>query len=465
VPTVNDALLIAYKLSILTFYLGVLIYALPIPWRGFKRWAPTLIIDGIFTASLSLIFYLLFDAANYIMQLLGGSWDFFRLWLMRLLTWVLTVKGLLFTFKTILSAYNLATPFSSYMAPFERSLDLVYLTGVWLLGMAKLITGYGTYLAALGLVLYAIPFRVARSAGAWLLAFVLVFSVGLPVMPSFISTMASLPEPPGIEGIQDLGFALARVKVVDYRGEPLPYGMAYLWNNEYGTVARYQIWDGLLQHDNSGPLITVPSRVQVVYFIEVNGLRVTPRPTPVKPAYYKVEGSTWQLTLKTVNLVWLKGSAIAATSGTIKSVDVVEEEGATRYTITVFLDRGERVEIRAPYNCEIEANFAGFEVVRDSWSWAGLRGYTIRMTPLKPGTVTVDLKVGDCSLRKPSDLPDAMGILENPELDWNLLDLDIIATIIVYYVTVPLIYIFLLLVITYGVARLLGGRDRYMPKV
>jgi hypothetical protein len=42
----GDLFEIALKLALLTFYLGALVYALPIPVRGLKRWGGVLIRDS-----------------------------------------------------------------------------------------------------------------------------------------------------------------------------------------------------------------------------------------------------------------------------------------------------------------------------------------------------------------------------------------------------------------------------------
>jgi len=48
----GDLFEIALKLALLTFYLGALVYALPIPVRGLKRWGGVLIRDSLFSFDL-----------------------------------------------------------------------------------------------------------------------------------------------------------------------------------------------------------------------------------------------------------------------------------------------------------------------------------------------------------------------------------------------------------------------------
>jgi len=95
---------------------------------------------------------------------------------------------------------------------------------------------YGYYLiASLGVSLMAIPFRIARGAGALLFAFSLVFYVGLPLYPWFYSTFVAAPlihEAPG---------AIIDGRVVNYFGAPISSGLLILLkgnSTKYISLAR-----------------------------------------------------------------------------------------------------------------------------------------------------------------------------------------------------------------------------------
>jgi len=463
-PTLTDLLLIAYKLAILTFYIGVLIYALPIPWKGIKRWGPILIMDGILTAGFVLVFRLFFDFTDFLITLLGGSWYFFNLWTFKILAWVLTTKTSLIGIKVILTAAGLSSVYSSFIAPLDRTLDAVYVTAAWYLGMGKLIVNYGKYLAGLGVVLYAVPFRIARSAGAWLIAFVLVFSVGLPVMPSFVAYMSELPEPPDVGPIQELGITLAKVEVRDARGGPIIYGVSEIVNEEYGLIARYKIYGSLLFSDRTDYTITVPSRKPVTYHVEVNGVRFIAHPNPVTPIDYTQRDAIWRLNLEVPNLVWITGNTIFYTNGYIEDVKITGNSSVTIAVVSVYLERGWAAEVNYASHCDVEVQAPGLRASSYPWQWAGLTGRAVRLVADSPGVYTVTAVVRDCSLRLPDDLPDTLDMFKNANLGWNFIDFDVIALLLVYYVTIPILYAFLLIVVTNGVARLLGGRDRHIPK-
>jgi len=92
-------LFLAYDLAMLSFFIGVLIYALPIPWYPLKRWAPRLMVDSIIAAILAISFYTLLDVSNFIARILGGSWELFYKWLKTSIGVMIGLKTLVFTIK------------------------------------------------------------------------------------------------------------------------------------------------------------------------------------------------------------------------------------------------------------------------------------------------------------------------------------------------------------------------------
>lgn len=186
-------LLIAFYLSILTFYLGVLIYALPIPIAGLKRWAPKLINDAFFISILTLIIGFIVGFVNYLRAILGGDWNYFLSF----------IKGfILYRSNLIIFLGFLRESLSRILPALSRFLSIgldmltVSLYTLFLLYFLALIVYYGIgTLASLGLTLMSVPFRVARNAGAFILSFALVFYLALPLYPNFMILIASpLPQ-------------------------------------------------------------------------------------------------------------------------------------------------------------------------------------------------------------------------------------------------------------------------------
>jgi hypothetical protein len=66
IPEPYELLILASQLSILTYYLGVLLYVLPIPDYRVKKWAPILIRDGLWMAVLASAFTIILAASDLI---------------------------------------------------------------------------------------------------------------------------------------------------------------------------------------------------------------------------------------------------------------------------------------------------------------------------------------------------------------------------------------------------------------
>lgn len=187
-------LLIAYYLSILTFYLGVLIYALPIPLTGLKKWGPKLITDAFFIAILTLSLNTIVNVAEYLRALAGGSWEVFLLQIKSVIAFRTVIVFLFSIFSNIFSKFLpginrlitlITNPIltSLYSNMLLYSIATVVYRGIWLL-------------SSLGIFLMAIPFRIARNAGAFIFSFALVFYIALPLYPSFYRILLYSPSTP-----------------------------------------------------------------------------------------------------------------------------------------------------------------------------------------------------------------------------------------------------------------------------
>ena len=67
----------ALYLSSLTYFLGVLIYMLPLPFRGLKEWGPTLIKDAIYVTVWVSIYNYVISFAQGLLSIIGASWNSF----------------------------------------------------------------------------------------------------------------------------------------------------------------------------------------------------------------------------------------------------------------------------------------------------------------------------------------------------------------------------------------------------
>ena len=77
----TEFLLIGQSLAVLTYTIGVLLYSLPIPVSGLKRWAPRLVSDGIYALVLVTAYNVIVTAANELQSQLTGSWTSYIDWI------------------------------------------------------------------------------------------------------------------------------------------------------------------------------------------------------------------------------------------------------------------------------------------------------------------------------------------------------------------------------------------------
>jgi len=227
----SPTLFITYALYLagLTYFLGVLIYMLPIPFEGLKEWGPNLIKDAIYVTVWVSIYQYVLNFATYLLTLIGASWSSF---LSSVLTDFAILLGLDFAFafvssgalnslsglfgsgsggsdqstggtvpggvNDVSSKFNLADSIAKFIsgtgipgvaASLIQDLFLFYLA---LVIIVLLIYHGATLLTTIGIFLMALPFRIGRKAGSVFIAMSLVYYVGLPLMPAFDTLLASI---------------------------------------------------------------------------------------------------------------------------------------------------------------------------------------------------------------------------------------------------------------------------------
>ncbi|RLG87540.1 MAG: hypothetical protein DRO39_00100 [Thermoprotei archaeon] len=174
-------LVIAYYLAILSFYIGVLILALPIPFTGVKKWGPRLMSDGILVMVLALTFRVIMSAASYIQHLLGADWGSFMSFQQNLVLLLGYTAAAIMAIATVFNA--------NFLAPIAWKFSAMVTANALLLFVALVIKYNYQIIASLGIALMSIPFRIARGVGATMLAVALVFFIALPLYPSYLSTI------------------------------------------------------------------------------------------------------------------------------------------------------------------------------------------------------------------------------------------------------------------------------------
>ncbi len=453
---IHDILLVAYELAMLTFFTGILIYALPIPWYPLKRWAPRLIMDSIFIAIIIIMFYTILDMSNFIARILGGSWDLFYKWLKTSIETMISLKALVFIIKILASKYTILEAIKSNLRPLDRAADAGIFVIAWVWGLKLIVRDFGQALAAIGVALMSVPFRIARSAGAWLLSFIIVFNAGLQVLPVFLSTIAESPGRPDPSQLEENGLAFATVYVQDVINSPVGGGIGHMYNPSRKEWGRYHISGGVATASTFGSVLPVPSRTETYWVLEVDNVAFPLSPYPLYPSDYSTgPNGIWEAHLRNPFLIWIGNYTIAYTNASI--IDVNKSHSLVRVRIETL--GSSYFTIRVPSTCNITFSSNGGDLSVFSWSWAGIYGKAYRLSFSNSSSYTINITINSCKKPNP-DLGETFNYLDKVGQLGTFTDIDFIEAFLLYYLTIPFLYTFILLSITAGLARLLGGRDR-----
>mgnify|MGYP001772517116 CR=1 FL=1 len=183
-------------LATITYTLGGLLFMLPIPVHGVKKWGQNMIKDGIYATFWTAIYDAVLKFANFLMGLLGASWPTYMFTLS-------TATGTLGAAYTMLAGIiagakaigGLDIPiisgigkavgsFQPLIAATQGMGDLLEFY-ILLYAFSVFIEFTAPLLIALGVMFMSLPFRIGRGIGSMLIAFSLVFYIGLPLLPVF----------------------------------------------------------------------------------------------------------------------------------------------------------------------------------------------------------------------------------------------------------------------------------------
>ncbi|WP_149528580.1 DNA import protein CedA [Sulfuracidifex tepidarius] len=187
-------LYVAMNLSVLTYTIGAMIMALPIPIHGLKKWGPRLIGDSIYSAVLVNVYGGILYLIQEISQALGVSWANFGTWIETVISEEISIYTFVRAFSGLFSSLDPAI--AIFFAPLSYVISI--LTGIitateTFLVLAFIINNYYGLFIALGIGLMSIPFRVGRGIGASLISFSIVFEAGLPYLPNFLQGLGMNP--------------------------------------------------------------------------------------------------------------------------------------------------------------------------------------------------------------------------------------------------------------------------------
>ena len=444
-----DVLLLAMDLAILTYVIGVLIMALPIPYAGFKRWGVRLIADGISAAVLISIFSIIITLGDLLLGNLNVSWPSFHSWLAARTAVLVAV----FTALTYLTSALKATPYAFITSPINIALTYVSLALSSLkviYFLSSLVSNLRNELAALGILLYSIPFRVGRSVGAFLIAASIVMYVGFPLMPAFIAQF----QPSNLE--QFRGVMRIQGKVVDSLYHRVPYPLMYFYSTEGGEEPL-----GVIIGDRNGTFTIgggkdiLPREFKFLTEVGFMGYYFS-----TEPSYISSNEST--VVLRVPSLIYSSGLAL------LKPRDVrVEDYIVGNGILSVVLTGNEGFNdlvLAKLANTTVTKVTINDEVFSCSWNPFEWNGIDIEVCEIKPndvgaGKLNVTVKYTPTGYVKPAVDERRITYIESvSELLLAYISLGI--AYVYTFIFLPGVYVTFLVMMSAALARVFGGGAR-----
>ncbi len=450
-----DLLVIAFYLSALTYYIGTLLYMIPLPFYGVKKWAPTLMVDGVFSAVLVFAYTILLWIIDFLGGLLGVNWAMFYAWIGLKLGIVMTLITVLriATSSSVLTG-NIRIAAEGLVSPLLSSLTYVAITLITIMIIALVITSYGARLLALGILLHSIPFRLARAGGAMMISVVLVFSVGLPLMPSYVELISQPLTVPNTL-VLEYGAAYVKVEVFDKIGNPIAYPVFSAYTIDQKLLARYQGGaNGIV--DTADPAKALPASRTYIGRIDIAGIYLEKTIDPSRE--YRLVNSSYYMFTITLNktlsiaplrLVYISSAELLDYSRNTNTL-VLHLSTNNDIVVHVITLAGDEVDIL------LDNTSLFLQPVQYTWCNIDLVSYPINLSFGEHVLeITIALTAEDIE-----PLVDEVNYLTDT-LNITLLQpftlINPVSYIIFNLLIAPLSYIAILISSSYALARLLGG--------
>lgn len=331
--TATLLLMIAAQLSILTYNIGALIYALPVPSRRLKRWAPVLIEDSLYAALLMLLFTAIMYVSDYIASYSGVTLQSVAKWLEEVLhtfflTYVFTKAGIA-AVALLPGARTLA---SALAFPITLITSSVIVATASLLIPIYILIGARAELAALGVALYALPFRIGRNIGASLIAFAVVGNIVFSFTPHWLifilNTVSVAQAAPQMNSTSYSFWGLVR----GVEGASPVYALVVFNSTKTGATYRYPVLEDGAYYV-AAPYPALPSGNYILE-VEYMGLKLTPTPSSVnipsslKPTY-EYSDMPYRLDLTIPNTVFFPPQSMLITNCYIENFNTTMVDQST----------------------------------------------------------------------------------------------------------------------------------------
>jgi len=446
-----DLLTLAFYLSVLSYCIGLLLRALPLPFIAVKRLGRALVIEGVFSCILTFSYKILVYLVDYFSSLLGASWPAYSAWLAEKISALLMLITGLKAVGILLSKVGLGfiaqSLVSQVVSLVTTSLTTLIATSI----ISTILYSNAAFLIALGIVLHAIPFKLARGVGATVIAAVLVFTIGIPLMPSFIATFSSATA----YTLAPENICTGTLRLIDAVNTPL--GQAVIEGYVEDRLAyRYAFGsDGLLALDKTQGLPCTRHNA-IVSVVDAKYTVTLESP----------QGDKYDLLIKLPNLLAVITNRFVLLDSSV-SITSVSKEGNVM-SLVVNSPRDFTIKTYFVENDVFTVYIDGVAPLPDkteTLGWCGVN-YVVQVYSLAPGIHYIEINLEQYT-------PVAINVDVYPYIV-SALGLDILAPenallystqLFVELTVLPLVYVALLTTITINLARLLGGASTYITKI
>ena len=479
----DQFLILAYSLAILTYYLGVLIYALPIPWWGIKKWAPTLIYDALAASILIFMFSSIIEVVNYLGSILNVDWQLYFEWITGRIAILGSFISTLMTFSMMLSSAGMKALSTASLGPIISlaTYTLIVLEILFILGL--IFQQFFAKILVIGVLLYSVPFRVTRGAGASLIAMSIMFSLALPLLPAFAEAfvvesaeenISEVVERIGSVNIEKWGIAFVKGQILDIKGQPI-VGALTKWYARHGGeevfVASYITSDnGWFDagRPHGGLPYNIPLKLEVVYC----GTKLSPELEIIDPQRdfiydpFKDPNADYFIELRMKDTIIVDEYFIIKLSDTeaISLLKISKNENVVVLKLNASKSSILTIIVHEDYNVsKIMVNNTQLKSPSEVRKWGQINFYIYNVT-IEEGLYEIKVFINPKQqIKKPKI--SGRGYLES--LSGNINNLEdlgrTIASAIFEWIMLPITYLSILIMSTYSLAYVIGGRRVRLP--
>jgi hypothetical protein len=443
---VSQALELSFYLGLLNYVLGNLLLGSPLPFPSVKKLGIYMIKDALAIWILASSFTIILNVIGYIRSITGISWETLHEWLSAILLNVLSYLG------TIKILSGMIGSLSAFLSPIlSRITSLLSTAMISLIALQILsiiISTKYSELLAIGILVYALPLGIFKRAGSILISFTLIFSVALPAMPLFIS--AIYPVSPKTLGDR----AFPYIEVRDLSGGAL--GDALLLVYQSSNMIQGSEIAAMLVNDRGETIMDETPGLPIggIYYfsLEMFGWRLYSASSIFLGNECMFKNCSYVITIDGV-LASDSPYIFIHTPPALTYYIIYKDPGRGIMKLVLHLASISFLIATAPYYTVVTAiSIDGNQTTWDDrrpWSWAGIDGYNYYKL-LDPGVHIIEIHYIKGIPSKP---------LLNPfyKVDRNeIKEMLSNAIILIFLTTVfPVVYITLLTMATYTLARLL----------